>query len=200
MRKLYKKRKLIFGVGINDADYPVYRTVNGKLVTCPFYRKWTHMLRRGYSKMYHERQPTYIGVTICKEWLSFMNFRSWMLVQDWEGLELDKDILYPNNKIYSPKTCVFVSSELNRLLTNRAASRGKYPQGVCRSKQNRKFIAQIGVHGKTTRIGYYDTSHEAHQAYLKAKITHIQSFYPKVSPKIKQGLERHVELLIKETK
>lgn len=193
-----KERKLVHGIGINDADYAVQPTVNGKQIKCPFYERWKEMLKRGYDPKYHKKNPTYIGVTVCEEWHYFMNFRKWMKKQNWEGLELDKDILYPNNKIYSPEMCVFVSTELNNLLTNSAAARGEYPQGVCLAKYCQKFRATINIHGKQTHIGYYNTSQEAYQAYLNAKISHIKTFYPQVSPKIKQGLERHVELMIKE--
>jgi len=36
--------------------------------------------------------------------------------QDWEGKHLDKDILIPGNKIYSPDRCIFVSSLINLLI------------------------------------------------------------------------------------
>lgn len=50
-----KEKKLVFGVGINDADYNVYKTgiVDGKqtvLWICPFYRKWKDMMMRCYSE------------------------------------------------------------------------------------------------------------------------------------------------------
>lgn len=65
------KTKLVYGVGINDADYVVQRKetieVNGvrkrRLVwVCPYYQVWRTMLRRCYSTKYHDRQPTYKGV------------------------------------------------------------------------------------------------------------------------------------------
>ena len=45
-----KKIRLVYGVGISDADYFVTRKENGKTVwRCPYYRTWTHMLERAYS-------------------------------------------------------------------------------------------------------------------------------------------------------
>jgi hypothetical protein len=39
--------------------------------------------------------------------------------QDWEGKELDKDILVPNNKVYSPDTCVFIDKKVNQLFSKK---------------------------------------------------------------------------------
>ena len=46
-------RRLVSGVGTNDADYttsPV--AVNGVRTRCPFYVKWLDMLTRCYSDKY----------------------------------------------------------------------------------------------------------------------------------------------------
>ena len=114
-----KKDKLVYGVGINDADYRVQEKITvvdedgkkkQKLVwICPFYEKWKPMLRRCYSAKYQEVRPTYIGCSVSEDWLRFSTFKAWMAAQDWEGMEIDKDILFPNNKIYSPETCVFIN-------------------------------------------------------------------------------------------
>jgi len=53
------KRGLLFGVGVNDADYRVKPKIDGKLVCCPAYHSWKLMLLRAYCAKYHERQPTY---------------------------------------------------------------------------------------------------------------------------------------------
>ena len=55
--KVYRKKRLVYGVGINDADYVVQPTENGKTKMCIYYQTWKNMLRRCYS----EREPTYIG-------------------------------------------------------------------------------------------------------------------------------------------
>lgn len=91
-------KKTIYGVGTNDANYLV---VN-KGVRCPYYKKWSSMLERCFSKSLHKKHPTYIGCTVCNEWLLFSNFRSWMMKQEWVGMELDKDIISIGNKKYCP--------------------------------------------------------------------------------------------------
>ena len=113
-KKAISIKKLTYGVGINDANYQVQPRIKGIKYMCPFYQKWQSMLNRAYNKKYIARQPTYIGISVCYKWLTFSNFKRWMEKQDWVGKALDKDIIYPNNKEYSPKTCYFVLQELKK--------------------------------------------------------------------------------------
>ena len=117
------RTRLVCGVGINDADYKVelkrvVGRVNGKPIReidwiCPFYYKWRNMLVRGYSRKLKDRHKTYEECYVCEEWLRFSNFKAWMEQQDWEGKQLDKDLLVIGNKLYSPSTCCFVSRQVN---------------------------------------------------------------------------------------
>jgi hypothetical protein len=167
------QRKVSFGVAVNDADYMTTTMVNGKRVLCPFYMRWRDMIKRCYDPKYHAKQPTYIDCSVCDSWLMFSNFRNWMVNQDWEGKELDKDLLVKGNKVYSPETCVFVSRELNTLLNSSAAIRGEWPIGVSFDKRDRKFQAQCSINGKNKRIGSYDTPEDAHKAYIEFKEHHV---------------------------
>lgn len=167
-----KSKKLIFGVGINDADYEVQPMVNGKRVWCPFYRKWFNMLLRCYSENYQQRRPTYIGCYVILEWLRFSNFKSWMIEQDWEEKQLDKDILFKDNKVYGTETCVFVDKSVNLFLLERGNDRGKWPIGVNYCKRDKKFIAKcwsVEI-GKQKHLGMFLTPDEAHQAWLAFKL------------------------------
>lgn len=96
-------RELVYGVGVDDLDYPKKKLLpNGKYSFCPYYQRWRGMIRRCYSKAQLGKNPNYEGCTVCDEWLTFSNFKSWMEKQDWEGKELDKDLLVRGNKVYSP--------------------------------------------------------------------------------------------------
>ena len=106
-------RKSVCGVGINDADYMVSQIVNGKQVACPIYRSWANMLERCYFRKFQDKNPTYADCKVCDGWLTFSNFRAWMLTQDWQGKELDKDIKIKGNKVYSPSSCSFVTTKEN---------------------------------------------------------------------------------------
>ena len=171
---------LVWGVGINDADYKVkiqdswYE--NGKqkfklVWVCPFYSKWKSMLERVYSQKFKEKYPSYRECSVCEEWVTFSNFKAWMQQQDWEGKHLDKDILYPGNKLYSTDTCVFVDPKVNIFLVDRQRGRGKYMIGVCWHVLENKFQAQCqGLSKKNKFLGYFDTELEAHKAWLACKL------------------------------
>ena len=175
-----KKNKLVYGVGINDADYRVQEKITvvdedgkkkQKLVwICPFYEKWKPMLRRCYSAKYQEVRPTYKGCSVSEDWLRFSTFKAWMAAQDWEGMEIDKDILFPNNKIYSPETCVFINHKINVFLTESNASRGQWMIGVYWHKVANKFTAMCNDGtGKRKYLGLFDTEIQAHRAWLRYK-------------------------------
>lgn len=197
-RKIYTRKKLLFGVGKNDADYAVTSRVNEKQVMCPYYRRWSNMLKRCYSPSYQQEQPTYIGCTVCKEWLTFSVFKKWMVQQNWQGNQLDKDLLMPGNHVYSPDMCVFVTHALNSLLGDRAAARGCYPQGVDWIYRNSMFCAHIGIDGRKVYLGYFDTVEAASNAYALAKVAHIRQIAnEQTDVRITKGLHLHADLLEK---
>lgn len=168
-------RRLTYGVGINDSGYIVSPTINGERFHCPFYTKWQSMLQRCYSVKSQNRKPTYIGCSVCDEWLTFSAFKSWMEKQDWENKELDKDIVFSGNKIYSPTTCIFVSPEINKLLTDNAAVRGKHPKGVSFVSRLNKFVSKCRIGVEEKYLGLFDTSEEASSEYKKIKSNYIIS-------------------------
>lgn len=160
--------KLVNGVGVNDSDYPVTPTINGKQVWCPYYRVWKGMMDRAYGK--HSGRRTYVSVSVHNDWHRFSQFRSWMTTQDWEGKELDKDLLVKGNDVYSADTCVFVSNAVNLFLTDCANSRGDLPIGVSFYKRTGRYHSKISIDGKKVKhLGYFNTPTEAHDAYRKAK-------------------------------
>lgn len=190
-------RRLVHGIGTNDADYVTKPVINGKRVSCPYYRTWLSMMDRCYSYKYHKKFPTYIGCSVCDEWMLFSNFKAWMEQQDWEGKCLDKDIIVPNNKVYSPDTCCFVHGSLNNLLTDHSAKRGNYQIGVHWDKSHNRFRASCRYNGKTEHLGYFDKQETAHEAYLKRKHEIIsESAMLQTDDRIRDGLIRHAELLL----
>lgn len=161
----------VFGVGINDADYQVSKYQGGKVLwRCPFYVKWKDMLKRCYRDSYKEMNPTYTECSVCDDWIYFSKFKSWMIEQDWEGKQLDKDLLLRGNKVYSPDTCVFIDNKVNTFLIERNASRGDWPIGV--SASGKRFSAYCRVLGKNGNeyLGKFDSPEEAHRAWLRFKL------------------------------
>jgi hypothetical protein len=175
MSRINKRNKLLYGVGINDADYNIHSIIDGKQVKCKYYSTWMNMLMRCYDPKYQAREPTYIRCKVTEEWLTFSNFKAWMMLQDWEGKQLDKDILIQCNKIYSPDTCIFVSKAINLLFTKSDASRGQYKIGVCFNKRDGKYQASCAVNGKLKNLGMFLTEEEAYQVYKIFKQAHIHS-------------------------
>jgi hypothetical protein len=182
-----KKTILVFGVGINDADYAVIQKVNGKKMQCHFYTSWKDMIKRCYSDRYHQDRPTYIGCTVISEWLTFSKFKLWMDNQDWQGKQLDKDILIQHNKIYSPESCIFVTAEINKLLNRLSKKRGLHPMGVS-AVANDKYQSHCSTYGNCNYIGCYETSEEAHEAYKKFKYKHIAEIANQQSEPLRTAL------------
>ena len=173
--------KLVYGVGVNDLGYRTqvyeYVTENGgkrirkSVFKCKYYAVWTDMLGRCYSKKYLERNPSYIGTSVCSKWLSATAFKKWMEQQDWHGKCLDKDIIVPGNRLYSPDTCAFVLPATNLFVTANDASRGEYPIGVSLLKRTGKYCAYCKnpFTGKQEHLGYFSTPEEAHEVWRKRK-------------------------------
>ena len=173
--------KLTFGVGVNDLGYRVHVqedvTKNGgkrilkSVFKCKYYVAWKNMLRRCYSKKSLENRPSYVGTSVCNEWLSATAFKNWMEKQDWHGKCLDKDIIAPGSKLYSPETCAFVLQATNSFVIARDASRGECPIGVNLHKRTGKYRAYCGnpFTGKQEHLGYFSTPEEAHEGWRKRK-------------------------------
>jgi len=100
-----------------------------------------------------------------------MAFRAWAMQQDHEGKHLDKDILFPGNKVYSPRTCVFVDPALNLFLVDRARARGEYPAGVRLIKKTGRFEARCNNPFTAVRetIGSFDLPEQAYLAWRRRK-------------------------------
>ncbi len=179
----------VYGVGINDSADTVTIGVDGKKVTKPDYRVWQSMLARCYSEKYHHRQPTYVGCTVVEIWHRFSNFKSWYNINYIEGYHLDKDILIPGNKLYSPETCCFVSRAVNSLLNSHSRVKGPWPQGVCYEKKSSRFMARISINGRRQYLGCYDNPEAAYADYANAKAQYIeQHANAETRPRIKEAL------------
>lgn len=162
--KREKSRRVICGVGINDAKDTIFDK--------PAYQVWVNMIKRCYDEKVIARRPAYRGCRVCDEWLRLSNFASWYEKNCKQGDQIDKDILIKGNKLYSPDTCLGVPRRINALFISARAVRGKYPIGVVR--HNNKYDAQINFGCGSQRIGSYDTPEEAFAAYKGAKEAYIK--------------------------
>lgn len=166
-----RPKSLVCGVGINDADYSIGSKFNGKLGICPFYKVWASMLKRCYCKKWQEKYPTYIGCSVSQDWLTFSNFKRWMETKDFHEKQLDKDLLFSGNKVYSAETCVFVDLITNCFTKENDSARGDWPLGVCLHRQTGKFTAQCNDPFSKRRgyLGLFSCQNQAHLAWRKRK-------------------------------
>lgn len=195
--KSLNSRSLIFGVGINDAEYLTSPRINGKRVVCKYYSTWLNMLERSYSNEYLSRNKTYEDVSVCEEWLTFSNFRKWMETQDYKEKELDKDILIDGNKTYSKDACIFISGHINRLLiSNSNPTNGEFIGAVFDISKG-KYISRCRVNGKRVFLGTFKAKEKASKAYLEFKSRYVESIANEEeaseNPRLQQALLRHAK-------
>lgn len=146
------------------------------------YNVWMHMIERCYFD--NGKHPAYLGIcTVCDEWLNFQVFAQWY-EDHWyfvkERLHLDKDILYPGNKIYSPKTCMLVPQRINELFCINTRKDDGLPQGIKRTNAN-TYNASYGC----KNLGTYNTYEEACEKYViekEKKIKEVADEYKDIIP------------------
>ena len=192
------QRKPLYGVGANDAHYTTTPTVNGVKLWDPAYVAWSSMMQRAYDKKFHEKNPTYLDVTVCKEWHSFSAFRAWWLDNYKEGCQLDKDFLLIGNREYGPEECIYVPRWLNIFTVDSGASRGELPIGACFHNQTGKYRSSCSnpITGKQHGLGYFTTPEAAHEAWLKCKLELAAQLKPAMD-EIDQRIYPNVVTIIK---
>lgn len=130
---------MIAGVGINDVAS--YTKRNKNPLVAKAVSVYTHMIVRCYSKRYQEKHQSYIGCTVCEKWKKLSGFledlphikgyAKWVksvLAGEKKRVFLDKDGLFPGNKVYSKDTCQFLSIEDSTRETNTRNCKNKTGQ------------------------------------------------------------------------
>lgn len=181
--------KTICGIGyVGVGEWkPSYIDDKGNVTPTKEYDAWRSMLRRCYANL--ENNKSYIGCSVCEEWHNFQNFAKWYdenyYEVDYEVMQVDKDILKKNNKIYSPDTCIIAPNIINTLFVKNSNHRGKHPIGVY-THSNGKYIAQCSVKelGRQKFLGDFDNEYNAFIAYKKFKEQHIKNIANEFKDKI----------------
>lgn len=178
------QKENIYGRGINDANYTTRE--------CPYYKRWHSMLMRCFCPKYLRTHPTYVGTSVCEDWLTFSKFKRWMSAQDWKGKQLDKDIIRRGNTHYCPEYCCFIPQKVNTLFNYNGAKGNTYGTGVSIVPSGR-FVARLNKHPKKLHLGTFDTLKEAQNAYHQAKAMALLQLAKEFSGEIKQGLIGHAK-------
>ncbi len=114
------------------------------------YSIWHNMLLRCYYRKDQKKNKAYNDVSVCEEWHNYSNFHKWYEENYIEGTELDKDALSGESKVYSPKTCCFLTRQENSDVKERNSWLVRSPEGEEVVIDNvRRFCANLGVSAGT---------------------------------------------------
>lgn len=127
------------------------------------YTKWKDMMQRCHDKEVHKKyKPEYADKCVCEEWQNYANFKLWYDEHHVFGnrIDLDKDILKPGNKEYSPETCVLIEHYINTIFERHAQDNiyenedGKYFVGSNRKKVYETYdeVFEFACNKKKERI------------------------------------------------
>ena len=155
---------MVLGVGRIGVKYP--SKINDK--TTKEYQAWKGVVARCFDEKYKQKHPTYKDVTCCKEWLLYENFYEWLHNQEnfdkWHRgrqWNVDKDILFKGNKVYSPETCCLVPNNVNKLFSKSDAVRGNLPIGVRSSGGRFQARCCNPITNQTEYLGAYSKMEDA---------------------------------------
>lgn len=135
----------------------------GKGIYEKSYIKWKDMMQRCHDKGVHKKyKPEYADKCVCEEWQNYANFKLWYDEHHVSGnqIDLDKDILKPGNKEYSPETCVLIEHYINTIFERHASDNiyenedGKYFVGSNRKKVYETYdeVFEFACNKKKERI------------------------------------------------
>lgn len=175
----------VYGWGINDLRLQDIVCPELKKDHKTIYQSWQGMIKRFSCEKYKAKYPSYEFSGASDEWKFLSTFKVWCMSQPWKGLELDKDILVPGNKFYSPETCAFVPKYVNYCFLIKQGGRGEYPIGVSKRVEKRygpdyqvphPFRAEVNDGtGTVIRLGIFDEPMDAHRAWQLAKVDVIEN-------------------------
>lgn len=97
-------------------------------------------------------------------------------------MHLDKDILYPGNKIYAPDKCILTPQRINELFAYKPKDNG-LPVGISKTKSG-KYVASYN----SEHLGTYYTLKEAYEKYAMKKEEVIKQIAEEYKNKIPKDL------------
>jgi len=158
-------KKKVYGIG-NYSKGQFQASHKGQ--STRHYKLWQGMLKR-----VTKGRRTYRGCTVDDRFLDFQTFAEWANVQigfDNISFQLDKDILIPGNKVYSPEACCFVPSRINNLFIIPRASEkiANLPTGIYLASTGH-YEVRCSQGGRDRRVGTFILMEDALRAYKASK-------------------------------
>lgn len=150
----------------------------------PYYDAWRGAFRRCYSEKEALKYARYKDCEVDEQWFNYQEFCKWTDRQVFHpGYKLDKDLLYPGNKIYGPDTCVYLPNELNCIISSARHRDSNLPVGVSRvvnpAARVKIWTASMSMQGKggtrkSVNLGYFSSVEEASAAYISEKERYVK--------------------------
>lgn len=159
---------LLHGHGINDMP----KRTSERFSQTKEYELWQGVISRCYSDSFQRKRPSYIGCSASENFKSFSYFYDWCHRQVGfgnSGWQLDKDLLFKGNRVYSEDNCIFIPIEINNLFGKQAKSKTNLPVGVIFHKGMGKFASKVKCNSKDVYLGYFDNPEDAFNAYRDRK-------------------------------
>lgn len=159
-----------YNVGYNSGKYGYAATekVAGQWVNIKRYTVWSSMIKRCYNG----ELLVYQDVTVDSTWHDYQDFAKWWEAQplhrQQDNWQLDKDIVNPNARVYSPENCRLVPTQINTLIKKMADK--DCVQGVNYHKRDKAYRAYVAdVNGKRVEKNGFKTELEAFIWHKKEK-------------------------------
>jgi len=119
------------------------------------YSCWASMVFRSFGPIFKKLNPTYKEVTMCNEFKDYYFFFDWFNENYYEvpgqRTALDKDILVPGNKVYSPEACVFLPACINTFISQTGVN------NRIKLLKSGVYSLNIVIDGKLTNFGCYSS-------------------------------------------
>lgn len=180
-------RKTVVGVGF-IGEY-VYSADIKNMSKSKSYKTWSSMIGRCYNKNDHQYNCYgNKGATVAVEWHNYSNFLQWYNKNYYsikeEKMELDKDILLKNNKIYCSDNCCFIPQRINFTIAKGKSDRD-CPIGIKYKKDKGIYESYCTKNGKRYYLysgGNVDVAFKLYKNFKENAIKELADEYKEYLP------------------
>lgn len=205
---------LVYGVGVNDratCGPSSFKVALDKWEMFPEYQMWKGIMNRCFSEKEKVRRISCLGSRCCDDWKYRKNFQSWYYSHDHHVdstgrvLQVDKDIIFINNQLYSPETSILVPQYVNlsvrKLSTDVPWVSKTTKSGRMLNDYKKPWGYSILCGDVTYKKCGFATQLEAHLVAQEYKIKHLYEVLEKYSkevfydPRVESGIWNRINIL-----